>query len=140
MIGLAQFVSEHRDAVQADLMKRGYTLSDIGGALSWDALDSFIAKTEPGSALSYELDPERAQWATLDGVNTLLADIYDLLAQMDCNIRALHTGKRQQKPRRHPRPGRKAENKHIGRASVPVDDVKNVIRGMLRRDGNGGKH
>ena len=112
-------------------MKRGYTLNDIGGALSWDALDAFIAKTEPGSALSYELDPERAQWATIDGTNSILADIYDLLATINHNMALLLTHKKQKKPVPYPRPGQKREKKHIGTA-MPIDDVKETIFKKLR--------
>lgn len=113
-------------------MKRGYTLSDVGGALTWDALDDFISKTEPGSALSYELDPERAQWATTDGTNNILADIYDLLAAIHFTLSFIASGKRPKKPVPYKRPGKKEEKKHIGTASLPIADVKDFIIRKLR--------
>lgn len=114
-------------------MKRGYTLDDVGGVLSWDALGDFIAKTEPGSALSYDLDPERAQWATVDGTNRILADIYDLLAVMNRTLAMMATKKKQKKPEPYPRPGqKKKEKRHIGTASIPLADVKNEIMKRLR--------
>ncbi len=112
-------------------MKRGYTLNDIGGALTWDALDAFISKTEPGSALSYELDPERAQWGTIDGTNLILADIYDLLAAINYNVTTLLAHKKQKKPTPYKRPGQKKEKKHIGTA-IPMSDVKETIFRKLR--------
>ena len=126
-------MSEHREAVNVDLMKRGYTLDDVGGVLSWDALGDFISKTEPGSALSYDLDPERAQWAPTDGTNRILADIYDLLAVMNRTLAMMATQKKQKKPEPYPRPGqKKKEKRHIGTASIPLADVKNEIMKRLR--------
>lgn len=126
-------MSEHREAINCDLMKRGYTLDDVGGTLTWDALGDFIAKTEPGSALSYDLDPERAQWATTDGTNRILADIYDLLAVMNRTLAMMATQKKQKKPELYPRPGqKKKEKRHIGTASIPLADVKNEIMKRLR--------
>lgn len=126
-------MQEHREAVNADLMKRGYTLNDVGGVLSWDALGDFISKTEPGSALSYELDPERAQWATIDGTNKILADIYDLLAAINHTLAVMATHKRQRKPEPYPRPGmKKKEKRHVGSASIPVGEIKDVIMSKLR--------
>ena len=113
-------------------MKRGYTLDDVGGVLSWDALGDFISKTEPGSALAYELDPERSQWGTTDGTNMILADIYDLLAAINFTLSYMASGKRPKKPEPYKRPGQKQEKKHIGTASIPVSDVKDFIFKKLR--------
>ncbi len=124
-------MEEHREAVNADLMKRGYTLEDVGGSLSWDALGDFLAKTEPGSALSYELDPERAQWGTIDGTNNILADIYDLLGAINYTLAYMASQKRPKKPTPYKRPGKK-EKKHIGTASIPISEVKNFIFSKLR--------
>lgn len=113
-------------------MQRGYTLDDVGGVLTWDALGDFIAKTEPGSALSYELDPERAQWATTDGTNVILADIYDLLAAMHYTLSFMASGKRPKRPQPYKRPGKKDEKKHIGTASLPISEIKGFIMSKLR--------
>lgn len=131
-------MAEHREAINCDLMKRGYTLDDVGGALTWDALGDFISKTEPGSALSYDLDPERADWATTDRTNTLLADIYDLLAVMNRMLATMVTQQRQPKPKPYRRPGKdKNEKRHVGTASIPIADVKNEILKRLRGQKNG---
>lgn len=131
-------MQEHREAVNADLMKRGYTLNDVGGVLSWDALDCFISKTEPGSALSYELDPERAQWATIDGTNRILADMYDLLAAIHYTLAFMASKKRPKKPEPYPRPGQKQKEKlHIGTASIPISEIKQTIFNRLRGKANG---
>ena len=106
-------MEEHREAVNCDLMKRGYTLDDVG------------------SALSYELDPERAQWGTIDGTNNILADIYDLLGAINYTLAYMASQKRPKKPTPYKRPGKK-EKKHIGTASIPISEVKNFIFSKLR--------
>lgn len=113
-------------------MQRGYTLNDVGGVLSWDALDDFLSNIEPGSALAFDIDPERAQWATADKTNSILADIYDLLAVTNYYLAALASQKRPKKPEPYKRPGQKPEKKHIGTASIPIADVKNFIFKKLR--------
>lgn len=114
-------------------MRSGYTLDDVGGVLSWDALGDFLAKTEPGSALSYELDPERARWATIDGVNDALANIYDMLASINHTLAVMATHKRQKRPEPYPRPGqKKKETKRLGSASIPISEIRNVIMKKLR--------
>ena len=109
-------------------MKRGYTLEDVGGSLTWEALGDFIEKTDPSSALSFELDPERARWATTDGTNLILADIYDLLAAINYNVSVALSGKKQKKPTPYPRPGQKKDKKHIGTA-LPIAEVRKRIFG-----------
>ena len=137
-MGLAAFVREHREAINVDLMKRGYTLDDVGGVLSWDALGDFISKTEPNSALSFELDPERARWATTDATNSILADIYDMLAAIHWTLSFMASHKKPKRPTPYPRPGQKQkEKRHIGTASIPIGEIKETIFNRLRGHTNG---
>ena len=113
-------------------MQRGYTLDDVGGVLSWDALGDFLTNIEPGSAISFDIDPERAQWATTDKTNSILADIYDVLATMNYYLSALAAQKRPKKPEPYKRPGKKPEKRHVGTASIPIAEVKDFIFRKLR--------
>lgn len=113
-------------------MKRGYTLDDVGGALTWDALGDFISRTDPGSALSFDLDPERAQWATTDKTNTILADLYDQLAVTNYYLAVMVASKKPKKPEPYKRPGKDKEKKRIGKASIPLADVKDFIFRKMR--------
>ena len=110
-------------------------MDDVGGALSWDTLGDFISKTEPNSALAFELDPERARWATTDATNSILADIYDVLEAIHWTLSFMASHKKPKKPTPYPRPGmKKREKKHIGTASIPIGEVRNVILNKLRGD------
>ena len=129
MIGLANFVEEHSEAVTYDLLTRtGYSPDQVGGELSWFALNSFIRNTPPDGALMRELRPDLAQWATLAKTNALLADIYDYLAAINANMCAKGTGKRPKRPKPYPRPMDKRDSRHIGTA-VPISELHRRIFG-----------
>ena len=131
---LAEFVTEHREAVQYDLLTRtGYDLDDVGRGLSWTALDSFIKNTPPDGAIMRELRPELSQWSTTAKTNALLADIYDLLAAVNANLCAKGSGKKAKRPKPYPRPGAQSNVRKIGKA-LPVDELKRRIFG---RDSGG---
>lgn len=86
-------------------MQTGYSLDDVGGALSWSALGAFLHIVEPDSAIAHELEPDVANFASSFKTNAILADIYDILAQINANLVAGFSRKRTQKPKRYPRPG-----------------------------------
>ena len=117
-------MSEHRNAIERDLLvKTGHTLNDVGRSLSWDALDAFVTHdTIEPSALLYEMDAERYQWATTAQTNYLLADIYDILAVINENLRIVGGKRRGRMPKPHPRPGdKKKATKKIGTAMPAAD-------------------
>lgn len=127
MIGLAKHVLEHREAIQYDLLKEtGHEFNDIGRALSWDALDSFLRNVGLDSALARELKPEMAAWATPLKTNTILADIADELAQINANLVAIGAGRPAKKPRPYPRPWRdqNTDEQHFGKGALPPDELR----------------
>lgn len=129
MTSLAEFVSEHREAVNYDLLTRtGYDLDSVGRGLSWSALDAFIRNTPPDSALMRKLRPDLYQWSTQAKTNAILADIYDVLAMINANLCAKGSGKRPKHPKPYPRPGATSNSRKIGKA-LPVDELKKRIFG-----------
>lgn len=129
IISLAEFVSEHREAVNYDLLTRtGYDLDSVGRGLSWSALDAFIRNTPPDGALMREMRPEIAQWSTVAKTNAILADIYDLLSAINANLCAKGSGKRPKRPKPYPRPGAMSNQRKIGKA-LPVDELKKRVFG-----------
>ncbi len=131
IIAIAEFVNEHRDAIEYDLMTRTiYTLSDVGRSLSWGALASFIKYLGEDSATAREINKEVAGWESTLKTNTLLADIYDLLQVVNANIVAHATnGKHKQRVKPYPRPGAEdKDTRRIGHGALPVDDLREWIR------------
>lgn len=127
MIGLARAVLEHREAVEYDLLtKTGHSIDDIGRSLSWDALDSFFRCIEPDSAIMREIYPEKAEWYGTLQTNKILADIFDILAQINANLVGFAERKPAKKPKPYPRPGKKPqeEERHYGRGGLPPAQLR----------------
>lgn len=116
-------------------MKVGYELNDIGGSLSWRALDSFIRNLSLSSATMRELNPELARWDTQLQTNTILADIYDMLAALNYNVLCMASKQKPQQPKSYPRPGKKEDEdkKKIGKGALPVADLREWFE-QKRRD------
>lgn len=98
-------------------MQTGFTLDDVGGALSWSALGAFLHRVDPDSAIAHELEPDIAAFSSRFKTNAILADIYDILAQINANMVAGFSRKRSQKPKRYPRPGDDSKRR-IGKTSA----------------------
>lgn len=130
MIGLAEFVFEHRGAVERDLLGTGYSLDDVGASLSWDALKSFLSYTRPDSALYRELHPEMSEWSTVLKTNIILADIYDQLQITNALIRMGLSRKKPRPPEPYKRPWvTDARTKHMGKKPLAsVAEMREWIR------------
>ena len=130
MIGLADFIADHRGAVERDLLaETGYELDDVGRSLSWGALKSFLSRIKPGSALEYELDPDMAKWSTTLKTNEILADICDLLSVISAQLRVISSHKRGKKPEPYKRPWLKdSNNQKIGKGALSITDMREWIK------------
>lgn len=133
ILGLAAFIEKHHKALEADLIKYGYEIKDVGHSLSWGALHSFISNIEPDSSLSRELNPDIYKWSTTLKTNTLLADIYDILALINSNLVAIGTHKQAKIPKPYPRPSDKKDGKHIGDEAIPVTELKEMFVNKRRK-------
>ena len=92
IVGLAEFAEEHREALTYDLITRThYQLEDVGGALSWGSLASFVKNLGTDSALARDLD-KATGWENTLRTNAILADIYDLLQVINANFVAYASG------------------------------------------------
>ena len=80
----------------------------------------------PEATLIQELHPAEAEWATQIKTNKILADIFDMLAQINENLIAIGSGKPAKKLKPYPRPVKKdPENeKHFGRGALPPDELR----------------
>lgn len=104
-----------------------YTLQDVGGALSWGALLHFVQFAPRTSALSRELNPvtDEERWAEGHATAALLADIYDLLNQLNENLVARGGNRRATHVKPYPRPWAKGKGeRRIGRDPIPVADFE----------------
>ena len=105
----------------------GYDTDDIGCALPWRTLLSVLNHLDLQSVTMQELNPEFATWASREKTNSILADIYDILAVINANLVGIGSGKRAKQPKPYPRPGDDKENKdvkHFGKDAVTVDELE----------------
>ena len=104
------------------------TLADLGGALSWAALSHFVQHIPRTSALSRELVPksDAERWADGAATAAILADMYDLLNQLNNNLAARGSGHRARAVKPYPRPWATPQkgSKRIGRDPIPISEFE----------------
>lgn len=130
-------MAEHSEAVEWDLLTQtGHELRDVGGSISWGALASFLLHRRPDSALSQEIDGDWAIWATTMKTNGLLADIFDMLAQINANLVATGTHQKAKPVPRYPRPGMEDSGndaiKRVGRGALPRGEFRKWLENKRR--------
>lgn len=92
-------------------------MDDVGGALSWSALNSFVRNLDSGSALARDLGKSTG-WENTLTTNQILADIYDLL-----QVIAIMISHKRKQLKPYPRPGREKDRK-IGKGALKVTDLE----------------
>ena len=117
-------------------MQTGYSLDDVGGALSWSALGAFLHTVTPDGAIAQEIEPEIAAFASRTKTNAILADIYDVLAQINANMVAGFTRKRSSRPKRYPRPGDQGKRR-MGKDSLSMDELDKWFAEKKKQRGGG---
>lgn len=104
-----------------------YTLHDVGGALPWGAFLHFLQYVPRTSALSRELNPttDDERWADGHATAAILADMYDLLNQLNENIVASGSRRRATHVKPYPRPWAKGQGERkFGRDPIPVSEFE----------------
>ena len=102
-----------------------HNLQDVGGALPWGALLHFVQYLPRTSTLSCEIAPttDEERWAQGHATAALLADIYDLLNQLNTNL--CSQGKRATQVKPYPRPWTKGKGeRRIGRDAIPISEFE----------------
>lgn len=108
------------------MMYTGHELRDVGRTMSWTAFSAFLHHLDPEAALVREINPEGSAWATTAKTNAILADIFDMLANINSNLIAMGTGRPAKRPKPYPRPIKKQpeEERHFGRDPLPPDELR----------------
>ena len=101
-------------------------MDDVGGRLSWSALNSFIKNLDTDSALARELGKSTG-WETTLKTNQILADIFDMLEVINANLMSL--GGKNRKPKPYPRPTDKdKDKKKFGKGALSLPELRNWIK------------
>lgn len=114
IFGLCELLDEHAEAIESDLLDRGWRLAEVGGRMSWRDLLIMVRRFQgdPTTATSRAIHGEH--WKVTD---QLLASVIDLL-QVGNWQRA---GKKSApKPRPIPRPWEKPKARKLGSDAIPI--------------------
>ncbi len=105
----------------------------MGASLSWEALGAFVRHLSPESATVAELRPEMGNWSTRLRTNMLLADLFDLVQQINANLAAMAEHRKAKKYKPYPRPWRaKDGEKHFGQGALPPAELHEWIEEKRR--------
>ena len=80
-----------------------------------------------------ELNPDVAVWSSQIKTNSILADIFDMLAAINANLMAIGSGKAAKRPKPYPRPHQESpeDEMHFGKGALPVDELHKWIEERL---------
>ena len=128
----------HKEAIEYDLItSAGIELSEVGSSLSMGAFSSFV-KALPNnfdSALWRSTHEDTALWATTLRTNALLADIFDVLSQINSNLCAGFSHKKSSKITPMPRPWSegKTKTKKIGKGALPKSELREWFKNKWKK-------
>ena len=73
-----------------------------------------------------EMHPDESAWSTQVKTNAILADIFDMLAQINANLVALGSRRPAKQPKPYPRPIKKKpdQERHFGSDPLPPDELR----------------
>lgn len=97
-----------------------------------------FASLVKGLASSYDSELWRsthedlAIWSTTLKTNALLADIYDMLAQLNANMVGGFSRKKSSRIKPLPRPWLVDKSKHIGKGALPKDELREWIKKRMK--------
>ena len=87
-------------------------------------------------AIAHELEPDIAAFSSRYRTNSILADIFDILSQINANLVAGFSHKGATKPKKYPRPG-DGEKRRIGKGSMTVSELAGWFAEKRKRNGGG---
>lgn len=105
---------------------------DVGSSLSWGALSSFLKNLPQDSAVWRSAHKDIADWGTTLKTNEILADIYDVLNQMNSNMVGGFSRKKPAKVTPYPRPWLKKKAKKIG-TPMKKSELREFIKNYGRK-------
>lgn len=128
-------MNEHKEAIQYDLItSAGVELDEVGSSLSLGALSSFVKNLSYDSALWRSTHEEdTVLWSTTLKTNALLADIYDMLAQLNANMCGGFSHKKASKVKPLARPWIKDKKKIGGKGALPKQKLREWIKNYRRK-------
>lgn len=131
ILGLLEFVREREEAVEFELLERGYGLGDIGTMnLSWTELRTLLRRwsVTPGNAVCDAMHDR--QWTISE---QMLAQVIDLLAAGNYIAMRAAGSKSAKKPKPIPRPWDDKPTTY-GKGAIPYDEMDAWLASRTRTE------
>lgn len=127
---------EQWDAIEADLLDKGFTLADVPARVTWRALLAMVRYSPRTSAVVQEMFGDQVAWSITDHLLACVVDYSATIAWLNSDT------KRNDRPEPVARPGQEPTGLGAGTA-VPVSDFQrlwdeNLARTELPDDEEGG--
>ncbi|MFI5781207.1 DUF5361 domain-containing protein [Nocardia sp. NPDC051570] len=119
-------LDKHQDAVEADLIRAGLRLRNVGTAeFDWRDLLVLIRQSARESALMAAAHPDAARWGQSE---FLLAELVDLTALL-LWAKTKDGAKNRNRPRPYPRPGVEDPGaRRVTGHAVPLTEIRDRLR------------
>ncbi len=127
IFSLCELLDEHAEAVEYELLERGYRLAELGSRFSWRDLLVMVKRwqTLNGSALQQSISGFRA-WNV---EAQLLAEVVDTLAIGNWQRAGKKTA-----PRPKPLPRPSDERNSFGAGAIPFDEIDDWMKSTLTEE------
>lgn len=132
IFGLLELVAEHREAIEYELLDRGYGYEDIGTRnLSWGDLRTLVQRWQhlPGNAFAESL-VGHAVWSV---EAQLIAGLIDVTSVSNYYLAKSAGARSPKKPKPIPRPW-DAKPQTFGKGAIPFDEIDAWISTTIREE------
>ncbi|MFI9506872.1 DUF5361 domain-containing protein [Nocardia sp. NPDC052566] len=121
ILGLLELCNQHGEAIEADLIRAGVRLRDVGTKrFTWRDFAVLVRQSSADSALLRAMHPERYRWGQ---VEHLLADLVDV-ANLLLWSKTKDGSNNRNRPSPYPRPGVEDKSKRqVKGTAMPVDQL-----------------
>ncbi|WP_141717925.1 DUF5361 domain-containing protein [Nocardia altamirensis] len=128
ILGLLELCDQHGEAIEADLIRAGLRLRDVGSKrFTWRDFAVLVRESSSDSALLRAMHPERYRWGQ---VEHLLADLVDV-ANLLLWSKTKDGSHNRNRPAPYPRPGVEDKTKRqVKGTAVPMDQVRTRLAAL----------
>lgn len=130
ILSLLDLPREYWEALEADLLRSGFTLADIPHKVTWRAVKARFEYTSQGDALHLALHGEAVKWSDQEHLTAILVDLIALLVW----FKTEDGRKNRNRPKKVPRPGvEHVEGVSLGSGGVPVEEFADAWAAAVQR-------
>ena len=130
ILSLLDLPREYWEALEADLLRSGFTLADIPEKVTWRAVKARFEHATHGDALYLALHGDAVKWSDQEYLSAILVDLVALLVW----FKTEDGQKNRNRPKPTPRPGVDlTEGISLGSGGVPVDKFADAWAAAVQR-------